>query len=148
MQNCNHKYAKNTATQFEFPIFPTESDSLQSAKREENTNPTISYPVLPSDQPVEGSGSSTSPYPNELPSNSSHPLSDSQPSTETHGAGMTGMPNIPATVTHTQSSHVPPGTDALSSPGTTGQPPFTRRWVPLPIHMFLSAVFFFFYSSQ
>ena len=142
---------KNTAT---FSFFPTESDSLQSAKREENTNATISYPVLPPDPSVEESGSSMSPCPNEVPPNSSHPLNNNQPSNEAHGAGMTGMPNtpagstaIPTTVTHTQSSYVAPGTDPLSSPGTAGQPAFTRRWVLLPIHMFLSVVCCcFFYS--
>lgn len=130
-----------------FSFFPTESDCLQSAKREENTNATISYPVLPPDQSVEESGSSMSPYPNEHPPSSSHSSTPSQPSNEAHGAGMTSMPNTPAgstavptTVTHTQPYHVAPGADPLSSPGTAGQPAFTRRWVPLPIHMFLSVV--------
>ena len=60
-----------------------------------------------------------------------------QPSTETHGTGMTTMPNtapgstaMPATVTHTQPSYVAPGTDPLSSRGAAGQPTLERRWTP------------------
>ena len=71
-----------------------------------------------------------------------------QPSTETHGAGMTTMPNttlgsaaMPATVTHTQPSHVAPGTDPLSSRGEGGHPTFRRRWVPLPIYKYVLLFF-------
>ena len=123
-------------SRFKFPSFSAESNSLQSATREAKTNPTISYPALPPDQSGEGSGSSTSPYPNGQPPNSFHPFGDGQPSTDTHRAGtlntMPGSTPMPATVTHTQPSHVAPGTDPLSSPGEAGHPPFRRRWVPLP----------------
>ena len=171
-----------------FPSFPAESNNLQLATREVKTNPTISYPALPLDQSGEGSGSSTSPYPHQQPPNSSHPFGYGQPSTETHGAGMTTMQNtmlphlvnqpgqpstethrpgmttmpntplphmvnqpgqpstethgvgmtsmlnttpgstaMPATVIHTQPSHVAPGTDPLSSRGEGGHPTFRRR---------------------
>ena len=106
-------------------FFPTESDNLQSAKKETSANPTgnaISYPALPPDQSGEGSGSSTSPYPNGHPPSSSHPFGHGQPSTDTHGTGMTTMPSTmlphlinqpgqPSTETH--------GTGMTTMPSTT-----------------------------
>ena len=124
------------------------------ANREESTTAnTIYYPALPLDQSGERNGSSTALYSNEQPPSSSHPSGHGQLLAEAHGAGMTGMPNIPAGstaipatvhMTHTQPSHVVPGTDPLSSPSVAGQPPFTRRWVPLPTYiMILSVVWCF-----
>ena len=114
-------------------FFPAESD-LQSA---------ISYPTLPLDPLGEGSSNSTPLHPKEHPPSSSHSSTHDHPSNEAHGTGMTSMPDtpagstpIPTIVTHTQPSHVPPGTDPLSSPGTAGQPAFQRRWVPLPVPFF------------
>ena len=122
-------------------FFPAESD-LQSA---------ISYPTLPLDPLGEGSGNSTPLHRNEHPPSPSHSSTRTHPSNEAHGTRMTGIPDtpagstpIPTSVTHTQPSHVPPGTDPLSSPGTAGQPTFQRRWVPLPVPFF-GCVFVFFF---
>ena len=122
-----------------FPSFSAESNSLQSATREAKTNPTISYPIFPPDQSGKESGGSTSPYPNWHPPSASHPSGHGQPSTETHGVGMTTMPNTtlphlvnqpgqPSTETHgvgmTTMPNTPLGSAAIPATVTHTQPSY------------------------